>query len=229
MEMFCSLKQCTLYSEVNIVLKTVVRGIELTFETANDLFSPRSIDCGTLALLSTIEFDELDKVCDLGCGYGAIGIIAAKIMGSENVLMIDNNSLAVEVARKNVVLNGVPNIEVVLSNGFSNIQEKDFSKIITHPPYHVDFAVPKAFIEKGFNRLKINGAFYMVTKRKTWYEKKLTAIFGNVEISMIDGYYIFKAIKRHENYAKVNHKKAKVKTPSRKKGGGAKYASRNGD
>lgn len=65
-----------------------IKGIELGFRTESHLFSPRRIDKGTLALLSVIKFNEHDKVCDLGCGYGAVGITAAKIIGPGKVLMI---------------------------------------------------------------------------------------------------------------------------------------------
>ena len=198
------------------MLKTVIKDVELTFETADELFSPRGIDRGTLALLSVIEFGERDMVCDLGCGYGVIGILVAKIIGSANVLMVDNDALAIEISKRNATLNDVPQVEIVRSDGFSNVYQHGFSKIISNPPYHVDFSVPKLFIEKGFNRLQIEGILYLVTKRRTWYEKKLKSIFGNVVVLELDGYYIFKAIKKHQHYAN-KIKKEKIKTPSKKK------------
>jgi len=197
------------------MLEVIIKGVALRFETRNRLFSPRNIDLGTLAMLSVIDFEENDKVCDLGCGYGVVGILAAKIIGSEKVTMIDNDEQAIHVTKKNVSLNQLPEMNVILSNGFTNVSETNFTKIISHPPYHVDFSVPKAFIEKGFNRLEKNGALYMVTKRKAWYMNKLTAIFGGVKVWEIDGYYIFMAIKKRENYAQI--KKQKSKTVAKKK------------
>jgi len=197
------------------MLKATIKGEELKFKTSKELFSPRNIDYGTLAMLSIIDFNEYDKVCDLGCGYGAVGILAAKKIGSENIVMIDNNQVAIDVTKQNVKLNNLPDIEVILSDGFSDVNESEFTKIISHPPYHVDFSVPKTFIEKGFNRLTIGGAIYMVTKRKEWYMNKLTAIFGGAEVFEIDGYYVFKAIKKSDNYS--NKKKQKIKTPPKEK------------
>jgi len=200
-----------------VMLHATIKDVDLKFETTNELFSPRNVDHGTLAMLSVIDFNESDKVCDLGCGYGAVGILAAKLIGSNNVTMIDNSEEAVSTAKQNTALNNVANIEVILSDGFSTVQTTDFTKIISHPPYHVDFAVPKAFIEKGFNRLKKDGALYMVTKRKDWYKNKLTAIFGGVKIWEIDGYYVFMAIKKSDSYANVKQKKVKVKTTPKEK------------
>ena len=64
------------------------------------LFSPKRIDRGTLAMLSVLDLKEDDKVLDLGCGYGLVGIYVAKVIGAENVVMTDIDRTAVEVARK---------------------------------------------------------------------------------------------------------------------------------
>ncbi len=48
---------------------------------------------------------RIRSVLDLGTGTGLLAIAAARL-GAERVLAVDNNPLAVEVARKNVALNG---------------------------------------------------------------------------------------------------------------------------
>jgi 16S rRNA (guanine1207-N2)-methyltransferase len=148
-------------------------GIELQFETAPSLFSPTKVDRGSLAMLSCISFAPNDKVLDLGCGYRPIGIYVAKVIGAGRVWMADNDQTAIECAVKNLALNGVEGVTVVVSDGFRDIREANFTKIVCNPPYHVDFSVPKHFIEKGFNRPVLGGAMYIVTKRKTWYQNKL--------------------------------------------------------
>jgi 16S rRNA (guanine1207-N2)-methyltransferase len=171
------------------------------FNTAPDLFSPNWVDKGTLAMLSAVEFVSGDKVLDLGCGYGIIGIAAAKIIGPQNVVMSDINEKAIAISRDNAALNGVEGIKFALSDGFRDMRDNDFSIILSNPPYQTDFSTPKHFIEKGFNRLRLNGRMYMVTKRKTWYKNKFIAIFGGVMIHEIDGYHVFCAIKRNTQYA----------------------------
>lgn len=54
-------------------------------ETDATLFSPRRVDAGTLAMLSCVELADGDKLLDLGCGCGVVGIYAAKILGPEHV------------------------------------------------------------------------------------------------------------------------------------------------
>lgn len=58
------------------MLKTNIKGIDLVFETSVGVFSPKDIDLGTISMLSVVDFRKTDKVLDLGCGYGVVGILA---------------------------------------------------------------------------------------------------------------------------------------------------------
>jgi 16S rRNA (guanine1207-N2)-methyltransferase len=88
-----------------------------------------------------------------------------------------------------------------LSDAFENIDDTGFDLILSNPPYHSDYAVAKRFIEKGFNRLKIDGRMALVVKRSLWYENKLRAIFGGVKKTEKDGYTVLISEKRSEMYA----------------------------
>lgn len=190
------------------MINTTIKGIGLKLKTHSGVFSPSRIDAGTLAMLSLIDFDADDKILDLGCGYGVVGILAAKLIGEQNVVMIDNDPLAVKIAQENAVLNEVSGIAIYQSDGMNQMSETGFTKIVSNPPYHTDFSIPKNFIEKGFNRLVVGGTMHMVTKRKAWYQNKLRAIFGGVRVREIDGYYVFCAEKRSSNYAKKRPKQS---------------------
>ena len=183
------------------MINASVAGIDLRFETEASLFSPTKLDRGSLAMLSCISFAPNDKVLDLGCGYGLIGIYAAKVIGAERVWMVDNDQTAVEYAAKNLAVNGVRGVSIVLSDGFRELRETSFTKIVCNPPYHVDFSVPKHFIEKGFNRLVVGGTMYFVTRRKTWYYNKLRSVFGGVRARELDSYFVFEAVKKSPTYA----------------------------
>jgi 16S rRNA (guanine1207-N2)-methyltransferase len=176
-------------------------GISFAFDTHPSLFSPSSVDAGTLAMLSCADFTKPVRVIDLGCGYGVVGIIAAKLLGSRHVVMLDNDDMAIACSKRNAVLNSIEDIAILKSDGYSALDDAGYDLILCNPPYHADFSVAKTFIEKGFNRLSVGGKLLMVTKRRTWYERKLTAIFGGVRVHEIDGYYVFEAEKRRSRYA----------------------------
>lgn len=195
------------------MITTEIKNVNLKFETDSSNFSPNNIDIGTLAMLSVTDFLQNDKILDLGCGYGVVGILAGKLIGQENITMCDISERAVEQAKKNAILNQVPNIDIRLSDGFRNVPDNDFTLILSNPPYHTDFSVPKHFIEVGFKKLVIGGKLIMVTKRLDWYKNKLTSIFGGVKIHEINGYYVFIAEKRK---GLIKKKKNKVNKLSKK-------------
>ncbi len=68
-----------------------------------------------------------------------MGILAAKLLGAENVVMVDKDNTAVEISRENAALNNVEGIKIVRSDGFRDLNDKDFTLILSNPPYHTDF------------------------------------------------------------------------------------------
>lgn len=179
--------------------------------THESLFSPRQVDKGTLTMLKYVELKPDDKVLDLGCGYGIVGIAIAKIIGDKQVLMVDCNELAVEISKENAVRNGVPNVTIECGDGVATFKDNDFSLILSNPPYHTDFSTAKSFIEQGFKQLKLNGRIMLVVKRLDWYRNKLRSVFGGVKVIEDNGYYVLISEKRSQT---VN--KTKSKTTTRK-------------
>ena len=183
------------------LLQVEILGQQVSLETRPGLFSPEHVDRGTLAMLSHVKIASGMRIMDLGCGCGVVGIVAAKIAGEENVFMSDADPMAVETARRNAERNGVNGVHICVSDGFQSVDASGFDLILSNPPYQTDFSVAKGFIEKGFNRLKIGGKLYMVTKRRAWYKNKMISVFGGVEIRETDGYYVFIAERRSLQYA----------------------------
>ena len=177
------------------------RGAKLLFETDSRLFSPKGPDRGTMAMLNSITLNPGMRVLDLGCGYGLVGLLVAAVIGAEGVVMSDVSPLAVEVARRNARLNSLDGVELLVSDGFKSIPHTGFDLILSNPPYHEDFSVPKTFIEKGFNRLAIGGYLYMVTRRRQWYKKRFISVFGGVRVHNVEGYYVFEGEKRSQAYS----------------------------
>lgn len=173
-----------------------INGIELHLETSAGLFSPGKIDAGTRAMLSVVDFQSQDLVLDLGCGCGVVGIYTAKRIGPDRVTLCDISQEAVAISQQNAQANGVSSVQVFQSDGFTNIVCREFTWILSNPPYHADFAVAKRFIEGAFQHLSVGGKMVMVTKRLTWYKNKLTSVFGGVRIEPIEGYFVFTAEKR---------------------------------
>lgn len=195
--------------------------VELKFKTNDKVFSPKEIDTGTLSMLSKVDFVPTDKVLDLGCGYGFVGIYAGQFICPSQVIMSDISDDALRLAKENIALNNMNGIKVVKSNGLDNIDDSGFTLILANPPYHEDFSVPKNYIEKGYKKLAMGGKMYLVTKRKEWYKKKLITVFGGTKIYEINGYYVFlaekKEYRKHVNKKNVNHLSKKLARKKLKK------------
>lgn len=195
----------------------------LQFITHQNLFSPTNPDKGTLAMLEVVYIEEDDKVLDLGCGYGFVGIVLKSFNPSVKIDMIDKDPLAIQYANKNIIKNKV-NARAWVSNGFNEVKDYDYTKILSNPPYHADFSVAKGFIEEGFKRLLIGGQMILVVKRLLWYKNKLSSIFGGIKINKKDDYYVLVSEKRSieppkeaKKPIKKKHLKRLTRTKRRKK------------
>lgn len=191
-------------------IKEQVQGIELVLQTNEDVFSPEAVDRGTKAMLSFVTFTTEDKVLDLGCGCGVVGICAAKQIGAERVVLCDVSENAVRLSKENAKENGVGTVTIYQSDGLKEVPQNGFTLILSNPPYHTDFAVAKGFIEDGFKKLVVGGKMIMVTKRLDWYRNKLSSVFGGVTVKEKDGYYVFLAEKRGNRVLKKEKKNEQV-------------------
>ena len=76
------------------------------------------------------KIKKIKTVLDLGCGSGILGI-SAKVLGAEDVVLIDIDPLAVEEARKNALRNGVDS-RIVILNGSLETTRRKFELVITN-------------------------------------------------------------------------------------------------
>ncbi|RLI32288.1 hypothetical protein DRO56_03765, partial [Candidatus Bathyarchaeota archaeon] len=95
------------------LVRTWLRGLEFEFLTASGVFSHRRIDPGTRLLIEAMVLPEEGTFLDLGCGYGPIGIVAARLRPQALVYMTDVNRRALALAEENAQRNGVTNVRVL--------------------------------------------------------------------------------------------------------------------
>jgi len=164
---------------------------KFNFITDTGVFSKDGVDFATNILLGNLP-DLSGKILDIGCGYGCIGIVLAKIYGVD-VTMSDVNGRAVNLAGRNAEKNGA-DVRVIKSDGFENIPES-FDAIILNPPIHAGKSVVYKIYEEARNHLNPNGRFFIVIQKKHGalsHRQKLEEIFGTVNILYSKkGFYIF--------------------------------------
>lgn len=77
------------------------------------------------------------RAVDIGCGSGAAGIVVAKRLPDSEVVMVDINPAALDLAGVNAQLAGVANTRPALSDMLSGV-EGGFDLITSNPPFMVD-------------------------------------------------------------------------------------------
>lgn len=80
------------------------------------------------------------KILDIGTGSGAIAITLGKELPNSHILGIDVSPDALEVAKENILLNGVENVKLLKSDIFSTLKEEKYKNvkfdiIVSNPPY----------------------------------------------------------------------------------------------
>ncbi len=108
----------------------------LRFRTSQELFSSHDIDTGTKFLLRTIvEADcKPQRILDMGCGYGPLGLTLKSLHPDSLVHMVDKDALAVVYSRQNAELNGLDSPEIYGSLGYDDIKRSDFDLIVSNIP-----------------------------------------------------------------------------------------------
>lgn len=155
-------------------------------------FSPQGLDPGTRAMLEEAQIPQGGRVLDLACGYGVVGILTLKL-GARGVAFVDDDLLALKATQHNLDRLGLTG-ELVHSH-IPDVPGK-FDCILTNPPYHTDYGVPKSFLEFAARRLEPGGWLWVVVKKPDWYANKIRALFGGCRIIERDGYYILSAQRR---------------------------------
>ncbi|UFJ40644.1 class I SAM-dependent methyltransferase [Brevibacillus humidisoli] len=176
-----------------------LRGYSLRFLTDAGVFSRERIDFGSLLLIETMQIDETAEVLDVGCGYGPIGLSAAKLAARGQVTMIDINERAVGLARRNAELNGIQNVEIAVSDLYAEVEGRQFDVILTNPPIRAGKETVHRIFEEGYPLLRPAGAMWVVIQKKQGAPsayKKLQQIYSEVEeVERKKGYSIFRARK----------------------------------
>ena len=174
-------------------LKYSYKNYEFNFLSDNGVFSKNHLDYGSRLLLETFlscTF-ESKSVLDLGCGYGLIGIVIAKIL-STNVTLCDVNKRALHLAKRNLDENKV-SCNIIESNIYENIKEK-YDVIITNPPIKAGKKVVLDFLVNAKEHLSAGGSLWYVMRKDQGAKsiaKILEEYYEVKNIKKDKGFYIF--------------------------------------
>ncbi|AMY05641.1 class I SAM-dependent methyltransferase [Staphylococcus condimenti] len=174
---------------------------ELKLATDSGVFSKGKIDYGSDLLLRTFLKEHppgpSKTIIDVGCGYGPIGLMIAKVSPHHKVILLDVNHRALDLAKENSEKNHIDNAVIKESDGLAEIPDDSADMIVTNPPIRAGKSVVHGILEDAYSKLKKDGELYVVIQKKQGMpsaKKKMETVFGNVETLVKDkGYYILKS------------------------------------
>ena len=167
---------------------------DFTFLSDNGVFSKSHLDYGSKYLLETFlkNYHDSGSVLDVGCGYGFMGLVIAKVLSS-SVTMVDVNKRALHLAERNASENKIKNVQILESNVYENVTGK-YDVIITNPPVRAGKKVLIDILEGAKEHLNENGSLWYVLRKDQGaksMEKYLEKIYKIENVSKSNGFYIF--------------------------------------
>ncbi|HHQ69590.1 MAG TPA: class I SAM-dependent methyltransferase [Halothiobacillaceae bacterium] len=174
----------------------------LVFNTTWGLFSPREIDEGTELLLRYLpEFKPGERIIDLGCGYGPIGVSLAAANPQSEIIMLDKDFVAVDYANKNAQQNRLNNARAILSNGLSAVNGETFDAVISNVPAKVGKEMWSIMLEDAYRGLKPGGSVWFVSINglRAYFKRTMQQQFGNYKkVKQSRNYVIHRAVKGNQ-------------------------------
>ncbi len=180
---------------------TTLRELPTTLYSRPGVFSWEHVDEATALLANTMRVDSGASVLDLGCGCGALGVVAARLSGSGAVTMLDADIEAVRSAQHTAAAAGIHTARALASDVARAVLEEQFDVVVTNPPFHVGkttaLNVPVQFIRDAHHVLRPGGELFVVANRTLPYEADLASLFGAVR-TVHDGprFKVLSAMKR---------------------------------
>lgn len=145
-------------------LRFLYRGDVLHFLVDRGVFASHGLDPGTALLIENLTVGRTDRVLDLGCGWGPVGIAAARSASEGHVVMTEVNRRAARLARLNLEKNRVENAEVRIGPTFAPVAGETFDVIASNPPYRAGRPVVLRMLEEAPGHLNPRGKLVLVGK-----------------------------------------------------------------
>lgn len=175
---------------------SVFMGRTLAFETDAGVFSKQHIDPGSEILCKSLP-ELRGRVLDMGCGWGAMTVMALARFPALDVTMADVNERALDLAVRNVQKNGMQ-AKAVLSDGFERV-EGEFDAVMTNPPIRAGKAVIYRMFEDAKAHLAEGGRLFLVIRKQQGAPsalKFLKELYAEAETIERDGGYWVIACKK---------------------------------
>lgn len=212
-----TVKKCRLIQvAIDPALKSpAIPQFPLRWKTADDhpllvnhanVFSREQLDQGARFLLEHIPVcAPKQRVIDLGCGNGVLGLAMLACQPQINLVFTDESYMAVDSARLTLQANRpelMAQAEFTVDDCLSQQADDSVDFIICNPPFHQQHAITDHIAWQMFadarRVLKKHGRLRIVANRHLAYSEKLARLFGGcIHVASNAKFTILEAIKRN--------------------------------
>lgn len=159
-----------------------------------NVFAKEQIDIGGRFLAENLpELSSGQRVIDLGCGNGLLGLSCLKQLKtkklSANVCFVDESFMAVQSAKINVEQNFselLDHCDFVQDDCLTSQPANSADVILCNPPFHqqntITEHIAKQMFQQAYETLSIGGKLIVVANRHLPYQGQLKKLFGGFDV-----------------------------------------------
>lgn len=169
-----------------------------------NVFSREQLDIGTRFFIAHLPVNtHAQRIVDLGCGNGIVGLVAAQKQPNAAVYFVDESYMAVASAQKNFNEAYGSSREAVfqVGDGLENFEPASMDLILCNPPFHQQQTIGDHLALRMFKQahktLLAGGELWIIGNRHLGYQNSLKKLFGNcVLVAENPKFLILKVIKK---------------------------------
>ncbi|GAA3047398.1 methyltransferase [Streptomyces glomeratus] len=159
------------------------------------VFCADRLDIGTRFFLGHLPQGRgAERIVDLGCGNGVVGLAAALGDPGAEVLFVDESYQAVASAEATYRDNAEGKAEFRVGDGLSGVPAGSVDLVLNNPPFHSHQATTDATAWRMFTgarrALRPGGELWVIGNRHLGYHVKLRRLFGNGEVVASDAKFV---------------------------------------
>ena len=175
-------------------------GKDFVLESDLGVFSKNKLDYGSEILIESLLPVSLgERMLDLGCGIGPIGLTLAYFNPSLNVVCSDVNTRALALCEANARKLALSKRVTCLQSDIYIEIEGKFHSIVSNPPIRAGKKVTYEIYRGALDHLFELGSLYVVIRKAQGAKSVkdyLEQLFGNVTVlARSKGYFVLKATK----------------------------------
>lgn len=179
--------------------------LSLTLQHHAGVFARNQLDIGARFMLDNMPPSGAERVIDLGCGNGVLGLRYAQLSPASQITWVDESFLAIASTRANIEhnLSATPaattaRYQAQVDDCLAQQHDDSCDLILCNPPFHQEHAVTEHIARQMFRDskrvLRKNGELWVVANRHLPYYQPLKRLFKQVhQVAQNSKFVILKA------------------------------------